>query len=345
MNRIIFRASFTRDYLDDEGGLAFGDIGLDILDDSPLINYSFHETFHDEVMPYQIRYVDGLFLHDPKVTRQTFTDGAEDLIAVTRCGVGYDHIDLEACTDNDVVVTNAPQSMSLPTASAALMYLLVLSKKIMNLDALVRNGLWEKRSNIQGVDLRGKKLGIIGFGSIGRELARLVAPFSMKLIVYDPYLDKSTIRDHDVELVQLEALLRQADFVCIHCLLTKETTRLIGNRELSWMKPNAYLINMARGPVIDHDALVQALRNNKIAGAGLDVFYQEPLPESDPIVRMDNVVLSPHWAANTLDAFYNASTTNISDMTKIAKGEKPAHVLNKEVLEKPGFKRKLERFR
>jgi phosphoglycerate dehydrogenase-like enzyme len=191
---------------------------------------------------------------------------------------------------------------------------------------------------------KSRTLGIVGFGSIGQEVARLVAPFNMQILVFDPYLDPAIAGNLGVTLTSLKTVLQASDFISLHCLLTDETRGLIGADELAQMKPSAYLINMARGPVVDHDALVEALQNGWIAGAGLDVFYEEPLPADDPLIQLDNVVLTPHWAAGTLDVFRDAGTSNIKAFLRVAQGQLPDHIVNPEVLQQSGFIGKLSRF-
>jgi phosphoglycerate dehydrogenase-like enzyme len=339
-----FHLAFSRDFLNDAGELAYGDVGLSKLDESPHVGYRFLKEYTPTVTPEQIADVDGLVIIFPYITRETFARGAERLTVIGRCGVGYDRIDLRACTENDVALTNAPLAMRLPTASSSLMFMLVLSKRLMELDQLARQGRWDLRGDVMGVELRGRTLGIVGLGHSGSELARLVAPFEMRVLAYSPHADPEHARRLHLELVTLETLLGESDFVCLHCRLTEQTRGLIGARELALMKPTAYLINMARGPVVDHAALVQALTERRIAGAGLDVFHAEPLPADDPITRLDNVVLSPHWLAGTRDAFLYAGLTNCEGMLCAAQGELPENIVNREVIERPGFQAKLARF-
>jgi phosphoglycerate dehydrogenase-like enzyme len=340
-----FSVGFTRDFLNEAGQLAYGDIGLGLLDQSPLVTYRFLDHYSELITPEQIADVDALVLIYPYVKTETFARGAERLAFVGRCGVGYDRIDVAACTAADVALLNAPQAMRLPTASASLTLMLVLSKRLMELDRLTRQGRWDRRGEVQGFELYGRTLGIIGLGHTGSGLVELAAPFAMRVLAYSPHAEPDQARRLDVELVPLEVLLRESDFVCLHCRLTEETRGLIGARELALMKPTAYLINMARGPVVDHAALVAALAERRIAGAGLDVFYAEPLPADDPITRLDNVVLSPHWLTGTRDAFLYAGRTNCAGMLRAALGELPENIVNPDVINRPGFQAKLARFR
>jgi phosphoglycerate dehydrogenase-like enzyme len=339
-----FRVAFTRDFLNAAGELAYGDIGLGLLDQAPSVAYHFLDTYTEVITPDQVRDVDGLVLIYPYVTPATFAGGAERLAYIGRCGVGYDRIDVDACTRADVALLNAPEAMRLPTASGALMLMLVLSKRLMDLDRLVRQGRWDLRGQVQGIELPGRTLGIVGLGNSGRALAELVAPFEMRVLAYSPHANPEQARQFGVTLVPLDHLLREADFVCLHCRLTERTRGLIGARELALMKPTAYLINMARGPVVDHAALVAALTQRRIAGAGLDVFDPEPLPADDPLTRLDNVVLAPHWLAGTRDAFLYAGRTNCQAMLAAASGALPENVVNRDVLDRPGFQAKIARF-
>lgn len=341
-----FQLAFSRDFLNEAGELAYGEIGLSQLNESPdRIAYRFFDDYASVVTPTQIAEVDGLIIIYPYITPETFGRGAERLTFIGRCGVGYDRVNLDACTANDVALMNAPQAMRLPTASASLMFMLVLSKRLMELQQLTRQGRWDLRGQVQGFELKGRTLGIVGLGHTGSGLVELVVPFQMRVLAYSPHADVEQARRLNVELVSLDDLLRESDFVALHCRLTDETHGLIGTRELALMKPTAYLINMARGPVVDHTALVEALRTRRIAGAGLDVFHTEPLPPDDPILALDNVVVTPHWLTGTRDAFLYAGLTNCEGMLRAAHGQLPDNIVNREVIDRPGFQKKLARFR
>lgn len=341
-----FHLAFSRDFLTETGELAYGDIGLSKLKESPdLVTYRFLDEYASVITPEQIADVDGLVIIYPYVTPETFARGAERLTFIGRSGVGYDRINLEACTANDVALINAPQAMRLPTASATLMFMLVLSKRLIELQHLARQGRWDLRGQVQGFELAGRTLGIIGLGHTGSGLVELVEPFHMRVIAYSPHADPEQARRLHVELTSLDDLLRESDFVALHCRLTDETQGLVGARELALMKPTAYLINMARGPVVDQAALVEALRTRRIAGAGLDVFHTEPLPADDPLLQLDNVVATPHWLSGTRDAFLYAGLTNCEGMLRAAQGELPENIVNRAVIDRPGFQKKLARFR
>lgn len=340
-----FRIALDRGFLNEAGELAWGDIGLAALDRATNVTYEFFAEWTAELTPAQVKPYHGLILGGPRVTRATFAEGAGNLIVIARAGVGYDAIDVAACTANDVALCTTPSASKHPVASASFAYVIALAKRLADKDRLVRQGRWDVRGAYCGGEIYGKTLGIVGFGNTGSELARLVAPFAMRVLVFDPYVTAETAQRLGVEAVPLDDLLRQADFVCIHAKLTDETRGLIGARELALMKPTAYLINCARGPIVDQRALTAALRERRIAGAGLDVFETEPLPVDDLLLRLDNVMLSPHTAAHTRDLSIAMGEINGEQMLAVASGQPPRDVVNREVLDRPGFQAKLRRWR
>jgi phosphoglycerate dehydrogenase-like enzyme len=353
-----FRVAYTGDFLDESGAVAYGDIGLGRLDGRPEIR---HEFLHDlapkpgdesywprlyslAIRPEHIRGVDGLVVLRPRVNRGTFAGGAEDLVVIGRSGAGYDKIDLAACTEHGVAVFNAPTSLDHSTASAALLLMLALVKRLPEQERITREGRWDRQAAVMGGELRGRTLGIIGLGHTGRELARLVAPFSMRVLAHSPHAEPAAAEALGVTLTTREQVLRQADILSLHCRLTDQTRRTIGAAELAMMKPTAYLVNVGRGELIDEDALVPALRSRRIAGAGLDVFAVEPLPADDPLLTLDNVIATPHWLASTSDVWRSTGREMAEGMLRAARGLVPESVVNPEVLERPNFRAKLARF-
>jgi phosphoglycerate dehydrogenase-like enzyme len=195
-----------------------------------------------------------------------------------------------------------------------------------------------------GDDLIGKTLGIIGLGKTGGELARLAAPFHMKLLSYSPNADPLQAEALGVALVELDALLRASDFVSLHCRLEDRTREMLGSRELALLKPTAYLINVGRGELVQDAALVETLRAKRIAGAGLDVFETEPPPLIHPLLKLDNVILTPHWLPSTHRAARATRDVITRNVMRFAQGLVPHNVINPEVLQRPGFRAKLARF-
>ena len=249
----------------------------------------------------------------PLVTESTLT-GSDRLAVVARLGVGYDSVDVEACTRHGVALTITPDGVRRPVASAALAFLLALAHKLPLKDRLTRDGRWSEKAEHMGIGLRGRTLGLVGFGSIGGEISRLLSPYEMRIVAADPFARAETARDLGVELVSLDDLLASANFVIVCCSLAPETRHLIGNDQLRRMKDSAYLINVARGPIVDQSALTAALREGVIAGAALDVFDREPLAPNHPLRSLPNAVVTPHIGyvtAETYRIFYNHAGEDI----------------------------------
>ena len=353
-----FRIALTGDFLDESGQIAYGDIGLSALAGIPHVQYRFltdqapvpdyadywSRLYSMEVTATHIAGVDGLVVLRPWVKRSTFLRGATDLVVIGRSGAGYDKLDLTACTENDVAVFNAPFALNHSTASTTLMFMLALAKRLVQQDRVTREGRWDLQGAVIGSELQGRTLGIIGLGHSGRELVRLVAPFEMRVLAYSPHADPAEAEALGVRLTSLEELLQQADFVSLHTRLSDRTRRMIGASELARMKPAAYLINVARGELIDQQALTAALQDRRIAGAALDVFEVEPLPADDPLTRLDNVILAPHWSCSTAEIWKATGKAMADGMLRAARGLVPDNVVNPRVLERPGFLAKLSRF-
>jgi phosphoglycerate dehydrogenase-like enzyme len=353
-----FRVALTGDFLNEKGEVAYGDAGLPLLEGLPYVEHRFlteqspapgdlayWERFYSlEVTPDQIADADGLVVLRPWVTASAFARGAGDLVVIGRSGAGYDKLDVAACTAHDVALFNAPSALNHSTASAALLFMLALAKRLPQQERAVREARWDRQAEVMGGELRGRTLGIVGLGHSGRELARLVAPFAMKLLAYSPHADPGVAASLRVSLTTLDQLLRESDFVSVHCRLSPETRGLIGRDQLALMKPTAYFINVARGENVDQAALVDALRDRRIAGAGLDVFETEPLPAGDPLLSLDNVIVTPHWLASSADVFQATGRAMAEGMLRAAQGLVPENVVNREVLDRPGFQAKLDRF-
>ena len=224
---------------------------------------------------------------------------APRLRVVGRHGVGVDNIDLQAAADLGLAVTYGPQSNASSVAEHTLALLLALAKRLVDLDRALRAGRYEARDEARGVDLAGKVLGLVGLGRIGSRVARMARlGLEMEVLGHDPFLAPERFPE-GVRPAGLEELFRRADFVSLHLPATPQTEGLVGGRELGWMKPAAFLVNVARGEVVREEALVEALRAGRIAGAALDVFAEEPLPSGHPLLSLPNVVATPHSAALT----------------------------------------------
>ncbi|HTM55761.1 MAG TPA: NAD(P)-dependent oxidoreductase [Pirellulales bacterium] len=350
-----FRIAYTGDFLNEDGESAYGDLAA--LAQPPYIELRFltsqsprrgdkayWQRFYSlEVTPDDVQGVDGLVVLRPWVKEHALA-AASDLVVIGRSGAGYDKIDVSACTAHDVALFNAPLALNHATASSALLFMLALAKRLPKQERLVRQGRWDLQASSMGSELEGRTLGIVGLGHSGRELVRLAAPFAMKVLAFSPHADRAQAAALGVRLVSLEELLTTSDFVSLHARLTAENHGLLGPKQLAQMKPTAYLINVARGELVDQSALVAALRDHWIAGAGLDVYEHEPLSLDDPLLTLDNVILTPHWSASTTDVFTATSRAMTAGMLRAAQGLAPDNVVNPAVLTRPKFQAKLARF-
>ena len=249
--------------------------------------------------------------------------------------MGFDHIDVEAATKRGVYVTHTPGVLTDAVAEFTVGLLLAITRRILEADQIIRKGEWNKPWNpffLTGPELKGKTLGIVGFGRIGRAVAKKVKGFEMNLIYYDVYRNEQAEKELGVKYVDLETLLKESDFVSLHVPLTKDTYHMIGEKELKMMKPTAYLINTARGAVVDTEALVKALKEKWIAGAALDVFEQEPLPPGHPLTKLDNVILAPHIASATNEARARMAELAAKNLVAVLRGEMPPALVNKDVV-------------
>jgi len=232
-----------------------------------------------------------------------------------------------------------------PVATAILTFLLALSTRLLIKDRLTREGRWAERTNYHGVGLVGRTLGSIGVGNIGHEVFKLAMPLDMRHIAFDPWARQEDVADLRVTLTDMDTVMAESDFLTLCCPLNEKTRHLLGEKELRKMKPSAFLINMARGPVVDESALTRALTERWIQGAGLDVFEQEPTPVDNPLLKLDNVILAPHSLAWSDHMYMNEWNDILGQMNSIRSGTVPSGLVNVEVWDSPQFQRKLERFR
>jgi glyoxylate reductase len=281
-----------------------------------------------------------------KIDRELL-DRAKNLRIIAQYAVGFDNIDIRYATEKGVYVTNTPEVLTHATADLAMALLLAVTRRIVEADSFVRNGEWERSRTgwhplmLLGMELDGKILGVIGMGRIGREVAKRARSFGMKIVYYD--LRRLPQEEEDslgAKFLDLEELLSTSDVVTIHANLTEQTRHLINEQRLRLMKPTAYLINVARGAIVDANALVKALKEGWIAGAGLDVFEEEPLPASHELTKLKNVVLAPHIGSATIEA-RNAMAEKVAlNLIEFLNGRVPPDLVNKDVVKvrQPGFK-------
>jgi phosphoglycerate dehydrogenase-like enzyme len=335
-----FRVGVTRDFLKPDGTLGFGDIGLNLLDRAPGVEWEFLAENTSELRADQAGAYDALLVLAPQVTAASL-DGADRLSVVARFGVGWDSVDADACTRNGTLLTITPDGVRRPVAVAALTFLLALSHRLREKDQLTRDGRWAEKLGYMGTGVTGRTLGLIGFGNIGREIAMLARPFDLRVLAYDPHVTAAA----GAELRELDDLLAESDYVVICCALTPETHHLINAARLARMKPTAHLINVARGPIVDQRALTAALTAGTIAGAGLDVFEQEPVDPNDPLLKLENVLLSPHAICWTDECFLGNGTSACESILEVAAGRVPRYVVNRDAIDTPRFQQKLSGYR
>lgn len=272
--------------------------------------------------------------------------GVDRLAVVARWGVGYDMIDVDALTNAGVALAITPGAVRRPVAEAILTFVFALTTNLLQQDKLVRAGKWRGELPRLGRNIHGRTLGSLGFGNIAQEMFRITQSLGFgRRIATDPYASEETAKALGVELVGMDELLAQSDFLTINTLLNQKTRGIVGEAELRRMKPTAYLINTSRGPLVQEPALIRALKENWIAGAGLDVFEQEPLPPDNPLRELENVILSPHGLAWTEEIVRGNGLEACDNILAIAKGEAPASIVNKEVLQRSDFQQKLARYR
>jgi len=252
--------------------------------------------------------------------------------------VGYDSVDVPAMSAAGVLVCNTPNAMPRPVATMALTLVLALAHRLLAKDRMTREGRWNDRVDHMGTGLTGRTLGVVGAGRIGKELLRLARTFDMRLLAADPYAEELELNYIGARKVPLEALMVQSDFVVVTALLNEETRHLVNAKQLARMKPAAYLVNVARGPVVDEKALYEVLSAKKIGGAGLDVFEEEPTPASNPILKLDNVIVTPHALCWTDELFGNIARTAIGAVLAVHGGRAPQFTVDAQALAHPRAK-------
>ena len=337
------RLGLTKDVIDGEGNFIAPGPGLRLLDDTPDVEYEVLSDLLGEVTPQQVAGYDMVFSLTPSWTASSLK-GNDRLLSVHRFGVGYDMIDVPALTKAGVALCITRDAVRRPVAAAILTFLLALSTRLLVKDRLVRDGNWAERARHHGVGLVGKTLGVIGVGSIGHEVFKLAMPLEMRHIAYDPHVRQEDLSDVNVELVDMDTVVTESDFLSICCPLDERTRHLIGENELRKMKPSGFLINTSRGPVVDEKALVRALTERWIQGAGLDVFEEEPTPASNPLLKLDNVIVAPHSLGWLDQTFMGMWDSILGQMNEVRRGAVPSGLLNTEVWDSPLFQRKLRRF-
>ena len=330
-----FRVAITRDVLDSRGEPAFGRAALSILERAPNLEWEYLPRVVPQIDADHAAQYDAIYVNIARVPAAAVARSDCRLRVVARHGVGYDTVDVPAMTRAGVLVTNTPTSMPRPVATVALTFVLALAGKLLLKDKLTRSGRWHERMDNMGLGLTGRTLGVIGAGRIGQEIMRMAKPFDLKLLAADPVVNALELSYLGARKVDLPTLLRESDFVVVACLLNERTRHLVGANELAEMRPSAYFINVARGPIVDEPALIEALRKRRIAGAALDVFEQEPVDPANPLLAMDNVIVTPHSLCWTDECFHNMASTGLASIVDALSGRRPEFLVNPDALGHP----------
>ncbi|RLG19487.1 D-glycerate dehydrogenase [Candidatus Micrarchaeota archaeon] len=282
-----------------------------------------------------VKGMDGLLcLLTDKIDGEVMDAAGKQLKVISNYAVGFNNIEVKAATERGIAVTNTPGVLTDTTADLAWALLMAIARRIVEADEFLRAGKWKSWSPtlLLGTDVHGKTLGIIGMGRIGTAVARRAKGFNMKIITATRESDRENAEQVGAEIVPLERLLKESDYISIHVPLTKETRGMIGEKELGMMKPTAYLINTARGEIVDEKALTKALQEKRIAGAALDVYEKEPIGVDYALIGLKNVVLVPHIGSASKETREKMAEMAVDNLLAVLNGKKPANPVNAEVL-------------
>ncbi len=323
----------------------FRQAAAQVFDPLPGLEYEYMEDRGNTAIPDVLNQYDAVVVFSHRFPTESFS-GVKRLVCISRWGVGFDRIDVEASTATDVAVTLTPLGVRRHVAEGIIALIFALAKNIRRLDQNTRAGRWREGRLGEAVSIRGYTLGSVGVGGIAREMFQMAQSLGFaRLLGHDPYVSTAQAAELGVELVDLDTVMRESDFLAVNTPLSKETRGLIGARELALMKPSAYLVNTCRGPVVDEAALIDVLQKQRIAGAGLDVFEQEPTPLDNPLLQLDNVVLTPHAIAITRECVWDISLEACENVRAVYEGRLPPFLANPEVVDRPGMQAKLVAWR
>ena len=329
------RIGITRDALVEATGTTFFDPAALATLDASGIAWEYMPDATGSITAEQLATYDAICAVAPGVGPDAI--GRQDLRTriIARFGVGFDTCDVPALTQAGIVLTNNPDGVRRPMATVQITYVLALAQRLLIKDRLTREGRWNDRMAHTGTGLTGRILGSVGLGNIGAELFRLARPFGMRHMATDPADRTAIAAELGVELTDRDTLLREADFIVVNCPLDATTRMMIGAREFALMKPSAIFINCARGPIVDEAALHAALVERRIAAAGLDVFHDEPVPASNPLLQLDNVIVSPHALCYTDECLRLLAEGAFRRAVAFLARERPPNIVNPAVLSHP----------
>jgi phosphoglycerate dehydrogenase-like enzyme len=329
MNTSVAKVGLSADLFNTQGQPMFGAAPLALFSDAGLA-WNIVPTQQGLLSPSAFTDYEALMIGGSRVSDAELVGENGKLRVIARNGVGFDAVGTQALSRHGILLTNTPQAVRNPVATTAVAFILALSLRLPVKSRLAREGRWSERADHPGVGLPGRTLGVVGLGGIGRELVRLMQPYGMRVLTADPHVDRDTAAQAGAKLTELDDLLKLSDFVVVACLLNESTRRLLNGDRLRLMKSSAYLINVARGPIIDESALIDSLAQGRIAGAALDVFEREPPDPSNPLLTMDNVISTAHCLCWT-DSFVEAVGRDaISGIIDVMNGRLPPFVVNSE---------------
>ena len=341
MKDVLFRIGVSADFKSEAPGLlepfleqVFGPL--------PFVEHCFFPVEGKVVAAAHIMDFDAVITLKARYTAASLS-GNNRLAIIARWGAGYDMVDVPACTAADVLLAITPEAVRQPVAEGILAFFLALAKNLPARDRITRSGLRDLTMENTGVCLSGKVFGSVGLGNIASRMFRLIQAFDpARMLACDPYVSPAQAEQLGVELVDLRTLFRESDFLAVTCPLNDETRGMIDRELLSLMKPTAFFVNVARGGIVKEEDLVAILQEGCIAGAGLDVFEQEPLPPHHPLASLQNVILTPHRIAWS-DALYRGNGLGACrNVLTVLQGKVPEHTVNREVIHQPGFQAKLQ---
>ncbi len=330
----VAKIGLAADLFDTQGRRVFDPAVFDLFRQAGL-SWSILPADGGGVDPQVAASFDALLINGSRLTEASLALDAGRLRVVARYGVGFDAVDVQALTARGILLTNTPLAVRYPVAVMALTFILALSLRLPLKSRLAKAGRWAERGDFSGTDLRGRTLGIVGVGGIGRELIRIVQPLGLRIVGADPYVTPDLLAGTQVELLPLESVLAQSDFVVVACSLNEGTRHLIDAPRLALMRRNAFLVNVARGAIVDEAALIAALRAGAIAGAGLDVFEQEPTSPANPLLAMENVIATPHSLCWTDGLHAAIGRSCVKSLIDAVEGRLPEHIVNRAAVEHP----------
>jgi phosphoglycerate dehydrogenase-like enzyme len=338
------RVALSGDFLRADGSPAYPEFDLTPLLSRPDIDL-FYLSYRPLIGSDQVEDADALIISDAYVSGDSFHPNGR-LAVIARFGVGYDTVDVESCGRNSVALVITPEGVRRPVAVSILTLILALTGRLIDKAQIARQGPegWARAVDYQGTGLVGKTLGSIGLGNIGAEMFRLAAPLGMRGIATDPYADPAVAKEVGAELCDLETVISRSDILAINCPLMPSTRHLMNADRLALMKPTAFLINTARGGIVDQAALTDSLRTRRIAGAALDVLDPEPPSRNDPILALDNVIITPHSLCWTDQLSSGCARAAVTSVLTTFSGKEPRGLVNREILHNDTWREKLDRF-